>query len=927
MPMKSVGFRLHTDGKAEVKNDFREVGAAGKAAMNEVAEGAEQSATRAAAATDALTERQMAAYRRQAAQAKVAAAQAGVRSQFDAVAADRGSGNQFATVNLDRSTGAARQSAAVFEAAALAEEHLANAAMKLRAAIDPAYAGQARYNSEMAEARTLIAANAISLDDYCTKLRIESGLLQANTAAHRLGASSAGAQRAAMQGLSFQLQDVFTQLSMGANPIQVVAIQGGQLAGQFANLESKAGAVARFMIGPWGLALTAGALVLAPFIGKLIDSNSALDDAVDKLKKDAAETEVNRKAKERFALSTAGVSAAIRDQEAALDATAKSSKTAAEQDSETAAANLKHIITTRELTVALLARAKAEYAASQSMLNPNGGAAQYVYANRLAEIQAQAKQADADLATARRNSQSAMANLADENARRSLDPVEAIKRSYDGPAGLIAKAKQRLIAEGATRAEMERQLGILRQQQAARIKAAQETDRPGRRDGETLTAAAVAKMLRDAIPGVQVTSTTGGKHVPNSYHYKSQAVDFVPAGGMASMDKADVRRLFESRGIDVVELLGPGDKGHSDHFHVAWTKGKLALDEFSDAAKRAQDRERDIQSLTSQFDPAKAAADDYQRTLAKIAATHLDPATAARYAEGAKDAFIKARAAAFSLPSVEGYRGDQTVEDERLKQIEESDRRRQEYIQQFRADQGAALAYSQAELDLVGASDTVREAILSKLQLANELMRNGVDIQSAEGQALIGIGAQIDANNARLKVQAAAWDEVRGFGSQFAETVLSEDTWSSWGNAGKTILNELKSEFIKLALLNPLKNMINGNDALPTLTSIFTSFAGAGRNAVGTENWSGGMTWVAENGPELINLPAGSKVTSAADTRRMLAGNDNRPMQVSIDASIHAPGASAEQLAVVAENQRQMAEQLPGRVIAIMNDAKVRGQA
>ena len=65
----------------------------------------------------------------------------------------------------------------------------------------------------------------------------------------------------------------------------------------------------------------------------------------------------------------------------------------------------------------------------------------------------------------------------------------------------------------------------------------------------------------------------------------------------------------------------------------------------------------------------------------------------------------------------------------------------------------------------------------------------------------------------------AAMDELRGFGVDFVDTVLSEDTWSSWGNAGKTILNMLRTEFIKLALLNPLKNLINGNSDLPTLSS------------------------------------------------------------------------------------------------------------
>ena len=45
-----------------------------------------------------------------------------------------------------------------------------------------------------------------------------------------------------------------------------------------------------------------------------------------------------------------------------------------------------------------------------------------------------------------------------------------------------------------------------------------------------------------------------------------------------------------------------------------------------------------------------------------------------------------------------------------------------------------------------------------------------------------------------------------------------------------------------------------------------------GTNATGTEYWKGGYTTVGEHGPELINLPAGSKVYSNSDTQKMIKG-------------------------------------------------------
>ena len=40
-------------------------------------------------------------------------------------------------------------------------------------------------------------------------------------------------------------------------------------------------------------------------------------------------------------------------------------------------------------------------------------------------------------------------------------------------------------------------------------------------------------------------------------------------------------------------------------------------------------------------------------------------------------------------------------------------------------------------------------------------------------------------------------------------------------------------------------------------------------NAAGTSNWRGGMTWVGENGPELVALPRGSQIYNAQESRSL----------------------------------------------------------
>lgn len=46
-----------------------------------------------------------------------------------------------------------------------------------------------------------------------------------------------------------------------------------------------------------------------------------------------------------------------------------------------------------------------------------------------------------------------------------------------------------------------------------------------------------------------------------------------------------------------------------------------------------------------------------------------------------------------------------------------------------------------------------------------------------------------------------------------------------------------------------------------------------GKNAQGTDYWRGGLTWVGEKGPELIDLPRGSKIFSNEKSMEMMSGN------------------------------------------------------
>ncbi|KQS03103.1 hypothetical protein ASG11_01505 [Sphingomonas sp. Leaf357] len=164
---------------------------------------------------------------------------------------------------------------------------------------------------------TVLAADIRKLNGELN--RLEAGGGRAEGSVRKTGG--------AMAALAPQAQDAFTQVSMGTNVLSVLAIQGGQAAGQMVYLEGAAGSFGRFMMGPWGIALTGATLVAAALTKGMFDGADAaktkekaakdLADAVDKLASSTAAATTTEWESQRATLASA---AAYRQQ--ALDARA-----------------------------------------------------------------------------------------------------------------------------------------------------------------------------------------------------------------------------------------------------------------------------------------------------------------------------------------------------------------------------------------------------------------------------------------------------------------------------------------------------------------------------------------------------------------------------------------------------------------------------
>ena len=101
-----------------------------------------------------------------------------------------------------------------------------------------------------------------------------------------------------------------------------------------------------------------------------------------------------------------------------------------------------------------------------------------------------------------------------------------------------------------------------------------------------------------------------------------------------------------------------------------------------------------------------------------------------------------------------------------------------------------------------------------------------------------------------------------------------------------------------------------------------------GRNAEGTDFWTGGPTWVGERGPELLDLPRGSRVIESARSMDMVRRATTGSAQPLVIKAVYAPshtisGVDTERLEGLLAQDRAEFE---GRTIATVNDAIARRQ-
>jgi hypothetical protein len=190
--------------------------------------------------------------------------------------------------------------------------------------------------------------------------------------------------------------------------------------------------------------------------------------------------------------------------------------------------------------------------------------------------------------------------------------------------------------------------------------------------------------------------------------------------------------------------------------------------------------------------------------------------------------------------------------DDRLKQkiLEVGEAERKRVLQE--EEDARALRNRREELDIA------RSGVSGSMSGALRAMANGENVGEALNQALTGVRDRI-------------FDMVS---SRFSEALLGPMASTNGGALGNIFGFGQSQNVAQMTVSAGNVVVMGGAAGLPGVGGAGGGFLGGifdkigsffnsiGQNADGTDSWRGGLTWVGERGPELLNLPRGSQIMS-----------------------------------------------------------------
>lgn len=704
---------------------------------------------------------------------------------------------------------AAREAATAAETRAAAIRVVAQAAREEAIAQGGTNTQLTAYASAATVAEREAEQYAAALREQANTLSAVEGRMNAIVPVGKQVTQMSGQARAGMQQLSFQLGDVATQLAAGTPPTIVFAQQIGQVTQAIGLMAGEAKGFIGFIGGPWGMAISSALVLLTPLVAKMFEESDASKEAT--------------KAAQEHAQA---VEALIQS----LDRATTSTEQKLRQDYLQAESERLKAIRVRETNRALLEQAKANMEASKAAaLNPSSGLTPEERAGALgaaAGYEGETSRLDALIA----KNETMISRLEKASGQAASLYVKAIVEAGSTPEGKARRKYQR--QEDAALAEANaskdfvkyaRTLARINAEREKELKTLQDSNRKkpsatASSDGPKITPGEVGSLLKSAFGGT-VTSTTGGKHQAGSLHYKGQAVDFVPKGGMASISKAQVRAALESQGVDVRKVLGPGDKDHDDHFHVSFNKTRKSREAIEKQQERV--RQRELAEDISFVDEMRVARGRLLDAQGKIAVS--DEARAQLMAEEA-DAEANARARKVALQLSAGKLDE--AEAAQLLEINEQTRQaRRAAI----AKDGTAAA---AEKQLASVRDEVQQS--------DELLRSQLQLATTREERA-RIERQLLANSYRveksqLAIEIAAAIAAKDWGRYAAAMVKAANLAERQSNDEKALSRQGQGDYQRyrneLGSIDSINDQID-NLKIDTIRRLGDELANAATKALG----------------------------------------------------------------------------------------------
>lgn len=498
-----------------------------------------------------------------------------------------------------------------YEAAA-AIERLAQVQRDKAVAALQASTADEKVNIGLKTMATQSAAAAIGLEEQARALRLQGDAfaamekhLPAVVQGQQKATVGAGQMRAGMQQLGYQVGDVATQFSLGASPMVIFAGQSGQVVQALGMMTNETKGLLGFLGGPWGMVIGAAVTVLATLISNTDLFTDKTAEATKKIKQQSDATREGEVAQRAYDGTLDGL---IDKERKLTDQLEKRLKTQRELNGEVS----RGIGTDLEALRSEQAKAHADLARAQAAVEVarKGGAGGFGIAEaQLGQAQNNVIATDAAVLQAERNYRSSQAISIQDDVRSTSGPNGRKRRDLEEQqSALTARFQSGNMGSGEYHAafeKLQRSIDALKPSSSGQASASSESALGG-----------TIALIKELFPGATITSTTGGKHEKGSDHYRGRGIDFVPAGGMGSVDTDEAMAKLEAAGVKIrrnahgtKQFFGPGRSAnkpgdHDDHFHLGF-EGRPTPESAQRSAESEADRKRrDADAYTQAMDRA-----------------------------------------------------------------------------------------------------------------------------------------------------------------------------------------------------------------------------------------------------------------------------------------------------------------------------------